>query len=723
METLSRLVVAFLLNSLWQVTLLAGIATFCALLMRNTPARYRHALWVMALGVAVLLPLSSPRQFKLRVNDSVPLQPQSSTVPNLAVESPGFIQMDDPADSPYVRWLRKHIRGLNRWISLAPFWLYTLAGGYSLFLLYRLTRLWRAWRKTNDIRRTACAREIPEWMALIAARCQVALGLGNSLGQAHRGTSPRATILCSSQVAGPLTCGARRPAIILPERLFEGPPSEDFTSALCHEMAHIRRHDFLLNLIYELIYLPLSFHPAAMLIKRRIDETRELTCDEMAAGRLLDPVTYARSLVSIARSMSLLGAPRSLSGPGYTLGVFDANILEERIMRLLNKRPRASARLAKISLLLGSLLLAASCIAASAFSLSVVQETESETADAAERFLGTWEGKCQGKTFVIVRLKRDGQNLTGAIGIAHARGDENGQCVEVMDEPTSSEFAQPITDAKVRGSKLSFRGAKRGDDGDLAEFEMKLTGDKTAELTYVNAAHGVRPTWKIIRESNESQNAPGSAQKSEPGSIFGTVLDASGARVPHAVVLAVNEDTGIIETTAVADAGEFSFPSLPPGHYRLEVASPGFAPYRGQHYVLGPGVTQRLRVALEPASVTQFVVVTGKAAPGTPAKTPDSVPRRIRVGGLVQTTKQLEAPKPQYPESARAKGVQGIVLLQAVISKEGAPLSLKVLSSPDPDLSSAAMDAVRQWRYEPTRLNGEPIEVVTTIAVRFHLAP
>jgi protein TonB len=61
------------------------------------------------------------------------------------------------------------------------------------------------------------------------------------------------------------------------------------------------------------------------------------------------------------------------------------------------------------------------------------------------------------------------------------------------------------------------------------------------------------------------------------------------------------------------------------------------------------------------------------------------------------------------------------VLLEAVISMEGTPLNWKVLSSPDPDLSEAAINAVREWRYQPTLLNGEPIEIVTTIAVRFRL--
>src|SRR5258707_14236656 len=98
-------------------------------------------------------------------------------------------------------------------------------------------------------------------------------------------------------------------------------------------MAHIRRHDFSLNVLYELLFLPLSFHPAARLVRRRIGETREIACDEMAAGRVLDASAYARSLLSIALNMSRFPSPAPAAGPDYTLGVFYSNILAEPIMR------------------------------------------------------------------------------------------------------------------------------------------------------------------------------------------------------------------------------------------------------------------------------------------------------------------------------------------------------------------------------------------------------
>jgi TonB family protein len=77
---------------------------------------------------------------------------------------------------------------------------------------------------------------------------------------------------------------------------------------------------------------------------------------------------------------------------------------------------------------------------------------------------------------------------------------------------------------------------------------------------------------------------------------------------------------------------------------------------------------------------------------------------------------------PEYPERARRAGVQGTVLLDAVVSAEGAVRQVKVVSGPEA-LSLAAIDAVRWWRYEPYLVNGQPATVETTITVNFRLAP
>jgi protein TonB len=89
-----------------------------------------------------------------------------------------------------------------------------------------------------------------------------------------------------------------------------------------------------------------------------------------------------------------------------------------------------------------------------------------------------------------------------------------------------------------------------------------------------------------------------------------------------------------------------------------------------------------------------------------------------RIGGDVAQANLISSPKPQYPALARAARVQGVVLLNATISKEGTIKDLKVISG-HPLLNEAAMEAVRQWRYKPQMLNQQPIEVITTITVNF----
>ena len=110
-------------------------------------------------------------------------------------------------------------------------------------------------------------------------------------------------------------------------------------------------------------------------------------------------------------------------------------------------------------------------------------------------------------------------------------------------------------------------------------------------------------------------------------------------------------------------------------------------------------------------------IVSG-AAPPPPPKPVQTGP--VRIGGNVMQAKAIDRVQPVYPAIARAAHVQGTVVLHAIISKDGTVQQLQLVSGP-PLLVNAAMDAVRQWRYSPTELNGEPVEVDTTIQVVFTL--
>ena len=105
---------------------------------------------------------------------------------------------------------------------------------------------------------------------------------------------------------------------------------------------------------------------------------------------------------------------------------------------------------------------------------------------------------------------------------------------------------------------------------------------------------------------------------------------------------------------------------------------------------------------------------------GTADALPVSSPR-FRVGGNVQHTKLISQPRPQYPVEAKQARIQGVVKLYAVIGKDGTVQNLNVISG-HPLLAPAAVEAVKQWIYQPTLLNGNPVEVETEIDVNFTLA-
>jgi len=110
--------------------------------------------------------------------------------------------------------------------------------------------------------------------------------------------------------------------------------------------------------------------------------------------------------------------------------------------------------------------------------------------------------------------------------------------------------------------------------------------------------------------------------------------------------------------------------------------------------------------------------VFGNATPQPVVKV--ATPKKIAISSGVATGLLIQQVRPIYPPIAKAARQSGTVVLQATISKSGTIENLKVVSG-NAMLQSAALDAVRQWRYRPYMLNGEPVEVDTTINVVFNL--
>jgi periplasmic protein TonB len=114
--------------------------------------------------------------------------------------------------------------------------------------------------------------------------------------------------------------------------------------------------------------------------------------------------------------------------------------------------------------------------------------------------------------------------------------------------------------------------------------------------------------------------------------------------------------------------------------------------------------------------------VIGSVLSNTPVAVPKiATPQRVRVSSGVSTGLLIRKVPPTYPPLARQARIQGVVVLQAQISKEGNIQNLQLISG-HPMLAPAAIEAVKQWKYKPYLLNGEPVEVDTQVQVNFTLA-
>ncbi len=106
------------------------------------------------------------------------------------------------------------------------------------------------------------------------------------------------------------------------------------------------------------------------------------------------------------------------------------------------------------------------------------------------------------------------------------------------------------------------------------------------------------------------------------------------------------------------------------------------------------------------------------SAPVVPPPPPPGAP--VRVGGDIKTPTKIQHVSPVYPQEAQDARVSGMVIIEATINAEGSVESTKVLRS-IPLLDQAALDAVKQWRFTPTLLNGTPVAVIMTMTVNFTL--
>jgi TonB family protein len=712
METISRDLLTFLLNSLWQIPLVAAVAALACRLIRNGPAAHRHAVWVAALAAAVLLPLgSTQRQASTpgpRFDPSLVMREAALARPagRAQISTPPAVQ---PAPAP-------------RTISLAETTAAILIGAYFLFVFFRLARLALAAIRTVTLRRTAHAAPISELLERVWKRCQTAFGLTD------------VELLFSDEISGPVTAGR---TIILSESLRDEPSEDVLTTAIGHEMAHIARQDFGRNVLYEVLRLPVSYHPAAWLIRRGIEGAREMACDELVAGRLIEAGAYARSIMSIATGMT---APARL---GHSLGVLDGDNLEERIRRLV-ERPAANLKRARLLLATGLAALGVCAIVAS--SLALTARAQDGASGPMKQGVAAYNrGDYQEAVNQFESaIRLEPANLKAKLFLGHALlhqyvpGTDPANPVVSLAQQQYRDVLTLDNHNKAALQAMMQLHVNTKQFAEAHDWALKAIQADAADKTAYYTAGFL--DWSMTYPDYAMARKAAGMRLDDPGNIPDAALRQS-LRTQHGAQ--IEDGFRMLQIALQLDPGYSDAMAYMNLLYRIQAGiadTPDQAAEdiaRANNWV-NQAVAAKRRTVQNPApskalDVDGLVPAPFVAAPPPPPPPPPpgsqhaalaeapKVQGPIRVGPRVQQAKLISSTPPVYPPAARNAGISGEVLLEVTIGKDGSVANVAVLSG-DAMLTPAAIEAVRQWKYQPTLLNLQPVEVVAQVSVNFTLA-
>ena len=362
MLRISEFILSFVLNAVWQIAAITAVAALGSLLLKNSPARFRHTLWVFALVACFVAPLLTATGLmpeSLPSFRSVETRPIVSSVPTSApLVSTGVV-----AKSGFDLVSRRR-QEINTTPNMALFLTFAVA----IYIFGRGIRLARFWRRKERLRRSATLSGLGPEAEITAERCRRLLAVGD------------VRVMRSSEAKVPYTLGALSPLIVVPEALCAGADENKLLSVIGHEMAHVKRRDFLSNLFCELLVLPVSFHPLAFLIKRKIDRARELACDELVTKDVIEPRVYARSLLWAA------DVTHQHSSQAFMLSIFDGKILEERIVRLMRNKRRVGSGPARVLMFVALLIVGGAAFSLSLFSLELQTAARAHVIDPVQLF-------------------------------------------------------------------------------------------------------------------------------------------------------------------------------------------------------------------------------------------------------------------------------------------------------------------------------------------------
>jgi beta-lactamase regulating signal transducer with metallopeptidase domain len=311
-----------LYHMLWQGALIGGVCAVALRLMRGRPPQYRYLtayaalVMIMASGVGTYFALASQNGAKAQARAEVaytpaePLVLTARPVRTLPLRSEVVAYTAAPIRATLKQADASIVRILDRYLFLGAPW---IAFAWSVGALILALRLVANIVLLHSLRHYGC-RTAPEQIRRRFDALKERMGIRRKV-----------ILRESARVAVPCVIGVLRPLILLPASVCCGLSPIQLEAILAHELAHVRRHDYLLNLLQSVLFTLLFFHPVVWWLNHRIIVEREHCCDDLVAANG-DARVYAGALAAVA--------DLALRGPGLAVAATDGMLIH-RIRRLL----------------------------------------------------------------------------------------------------------------------------------------------------------------------------------------------------------------------------------------------------------------------------------------------------------------------------------------------------------------------------------------------------
>jgi beta-lactamase regulating signal transducer with metallopeptidase domain len=302
-----------LLHLLWQATIVAGVLAAVLSLIPRRSANARYAAACAALTIVFAMFVATAWRSYDPYVPPVAAGSEETQPAKIAISQVPVVLVAIAAESWRDRMFAMVGSARQALPSIVAIW---LAG-----VVFLSSRLLVSWMRARRLIGTGAVDAGSEWQR-VAARLSDALGLRKAV-----------RLLESAAVEVPSVIGSLRPVILLPASTLTGLTPEQIEMVLAHELAHIRRHDFLVNLLQAVVETLMFYHPAVWWMSRRVRIERENCCDDMAVAVCGNPIQYARALT---RLEELRSAPSLLVAA-------NGGSLLDRIRRIAGVRAESTA--------------------------------------------------------------------------------------------------------------------------------------------------------------------------------------------------------------------------------------------------------------------------------------------------------------------------------------------------------------------------------------------